>query len=155
MAKRGRKPIDGPESKILQTMALYLEGGKCSSVREAARDALERLQLAPSPSAVGSVVDRLRKAFKRNEPELRLWARERLERAASRRAAPSPSARPRSTGSRTASLDRHLAQRVTGELGAVAAAYRDYELLRRAAGDYDVALRAAREFERYRKLLGY
>jgi hypothetical protein len=73
---RGRKPKDSADSKLLIGMALLLEGGQARTVRDAAIKVVRHYRVDPGVIKLESLIDRLRKRFKKLEPELRAKARQ-------------------------------------------------------------------------------
>ena len=72
---RGRKPKDPPESPYLLGMAILLENGRAKTPRAAAIRVVRRFRISQADATEESIVDRLRKRFKKLEPELREKAR--------------------------------------------------------------------------------
>jgi len=172
MKDRGRKPKEPANADVLRAMALVLEGGACASIRAAASAAIDQLSYPLGDSKRSSVVDRLRRAFAKQEEDLRSWARADIEQKQRRAAKPKPvrrsSPEPVSSDALAcAADDLTTLDRVMGRDSAVEAALEymkvteaatgltrslravtaHHEVINQAIRDYDQVGKALREYD--------
>lgn len=171
MRDRGRKPKEPVNADVLRTMAVLLEGGICKSARAAASAAIEQLSYPLEGAKRSSVVDRLRRAYAKQEKDLRIWARADIEQK-NRRAAPKPIRRSSplpiaNDASESAAAGLAVLDSIMGRDSAVEAALEHmrivedaigltrslravtahHEIMNRAIRDYDEVTRAFRKYE--------
>jgi hypothetical protein len=76
---RGRKRKDLPTDKVFGLIALTLESGEAKSKNAATTLAVRYLKISSATATEASIITRLRKRFAEIEPELRAWARKKLD----------------------------------------------------------------------------